>query len=177
MDRRRIGMVVAAIALAVAVGACAPEPPREFGKIDVDAINAMMAEFVTAYNAKDAEKLANMFSGTGMIMPANASALRGFEPVRGYFQGRFADGASDLTIEARDVAGHGPLDYLTGTYTLHMKPADGTDTKDRGKILWVTRNLGGQWKLEVHSWSSDFPPAPPPAPEPAADEAAKTKKK
>ncbi|MFB3854074.1 MAG: SgcJ/EcaC family oxidoreductase [Vicinamibacterales bacterium] len=175
MDRRRIGMVVAVISLAAVVGACGPEPPREFGKADIDAINTLMADFVTAYNAKDANKVANMFSGTGMVMPANASALRGFEPVRGYFENRFAEGATDLEMEARDVSGHGPLAYVTGTYTLHMKPADGTDTKDRGKILWVTKNLGGQWKLEIHAWSSDFPP-PEPAPEPAADEAAKTKK-
>lgn len=173
MELRRYGIGALALALATALASCGPEPPREFGKIDVEAINAMATEFVSAYNAKDAEKVANMFSGSGIIMPANASTLRGFEPIRGYFQTRFDEGASDLELETKDVSGHGPLAYVAGAYTLHLKPEDGSDTKDRGKFLWITRNLGGQWKLEVHSWSSDFPPpVPPPVPE---EEAAKKK--
>ncbi len=168
MELRRYGIALV-LALAAAVVSCAPEPPREFGKLDVEAINAMAAEFASAYNAKDAEKVANMFSGSGIIMPANASTVRGFEPIRGYFESRFHEGATDLEIETKDVNGHGTLAYVTGAYTLHFKGEDGSDTKDRGKFLWVTRLLGGQWKLEVHSWSSDFPPqVPAPAPEEAA---------
>jgi len=176
MERRRFGMGAVVLAFVAALAACGPAPPHEFDKTDVAAINAMVADFVAGYNAKDASKVANMFSGSGIIMPANASTIRGFEPIRGYFESRFAEGASALEIETRDVNGHGPLAYVTGAYTLHMRPADGTDTRDRGKFLWVTRNFGGQWKLEVHAFSTDFPP---PAPEPKADEeaAADAKKK
>jgi hypothetical protein len=32
-------------------------------------------------------------------------------------------------------------------------------THDRGKFLFVFRNLGGSWKIGYASWSSDLPPA------------------
>ncbi len=55
-------------------------------------------------------------------------------------------------MEPEDVAGHGPLAYQSGTYTL-----TGAAARDRGKYLIVMRNMAGNWRMEYTAWSSDLP--------------------
>jgi len=66
----------------------------------------------------------------------------------------------------QSVQGHGPLAYFAGTFSLNLKPADGPERRDRGKVIWILRKLGTQWKFEYQMMSSDLPPVTPPAPEP-----------
>jgi hypothetical protein len=33
------------------------------------------------------------------------------------------------------------------------------EVPDRGKYLFIFRNMNGQWKIEYTSWSSDLPPS------------------
>jgi len=154
--------ILGTIALAVAIGlaACSAPSPREFGKPDQDAIRQLIQSFVAAYNAKDLEKVGSFFTGNSMIMPANRSTLRGVDLVKTYYDERFKMGATDLQIEPHDVSGHGPLAYVTGTFSLSIKPPDGAvPTRDRGKVLWIVRDYNGKWLFEVQIMSSDLPPA------------------
>ena len=122
----------------------------------------MVQEFTRAYNAKDAPKVATLFAGGAVVMPPNASTLRGTEFIQAYFIGRFAQGASDLLIEPKDIAGSGALAYASGDFSLKMvPPAGGPERRDRGKFLWILRNFSGTWLLEYLIFSSDFPAAPP----------------
>jgi uncharacterized protein (TIGR02246 family) len=151
---------VLAVAAAVGLAACGGNgSSQEFGKPDVDQIRKMIQDFVTAYNAKDVEKVGSFFADTAALMPANRSILRGVELVRGYYQGRFTeDGATDLIVEAQTVDGHGPLGYVAATFSLNLRPPDGSAPRhDRGKVLWIVRKLGGQWKFEYQIMSSDLP--------------------
>ena len=154
--------MMAATALTVALAACSATAQREFGKADRDNIAKLVQDFTTAYNAKDAAKITTLFSGGAGLMPPNASTVRGAESIKGYFVNRFAQGATDLMIDPSDIAGSGTLAYIAGTYSLKLAPAGGPERKDRGKLLWVLRQLGGRWLLEYLIFSSDFPPAPTP---------------
>ena len=154
-------MIAATLALALA--ACSAPAQREFGKVDRDNITKLVQDFTTAYNAKDAAKITTLFSGGAGLMPPNASTVRGAESIKGYFVSRFAQVATDLAIDPSDIAGSGTLAYIAGTYSLKLAPAGGSERKDRGKLLWVLRQLGGRWLLEYLIFSSDFPPAPTPA--------------
>jgi uncharacterized protein (TIGR02246 family) len=139
---------------------------QEFGKADAEAIRTVIQDFVSAYNAKDSAKLISHFAGNAVLMPPNASTLRGPDSIKGYFEARFnVDGATDLTIDPKDVSGHGPLAYVSGDFSLTLKPASGPERHDRGKLLWILRNLSGRWLYEYSIWSSDLPP---PAPAPAS---------
>ena len=54
-----------------------------------------------------------------------------------------------LTIEPKDVTGHGPLAYVTGEYSISIQPvAGGGEQHDRGKFLWTARNMAGRWRFE-----------------------------
>jgi uncharacterized protein (TIGR02246 family) len=161
----RIRLVVLLAAL-TAAGCSGGARSQEFGKADAEAIRAVIQDFVSAYNAKDAAKLMSHFAGNAVLMPPNASTLRGPDSIKGYFETRFnVDGATDLTIDPKDISGHGPLAYVSGDFSLALKPAGGQERRDRGKLLWILRNLSGRWLYEYTIWSSDLPP---PAPAPAS---------
>lgn len=155
--------LIAASVMAVAFAACSAPAQREFDKADRDRITKLVQEFVTAYNAKDAQKLTTLFSGGAGLMPPNASTLRGTESIHGYFVSRFAQGASDLLIAPKDISGSGALAYASGEYSLKLAPAGGPERRDRGKFLWVLRDFSGKWLLEYLIFSSDFPAAPSPS--------------
>lgn len=164
-------MIVAALGLA----ACsAPAPSQEFGKADVDQIKAMVQDFVTAYNARDLEKVGSFFSASAALMPANRSTLRGVDTVKGYYEGRWKeDGTTNLSIVPETVDGHGPLGFFAGTFSLELKGPDGAVTgHDRGKVIWIVHKYAGGWKFDWQMMSSDLPPVVP-APAPDAKPAAK----
>jgi ketosteroid isomerase-like protein len=144
----------------VACGGSAPA--QEFGRADAEQISKMVQEFVGAYNAKDVEKIGTYFSGNASLMPANRSTLNGVEAIKGFYKERVTtEGATDLAIQMLSVQGHGPLAYFAGTFSLNLKPAGGTERHDRGKVIWILRKLGGQWRFEYQIMSSDLPPVVP----------------
>ena len=158
--------ITAAVVMAVALVGCGggPAPSQEFGKEDATQIRQLVSDLVAAYNAKEIDKLAGLFSGNAIIMPPNRSTLRGQELVKGYFQGRLNDeGATDLVLDQLTLDGQGTLAYVLTTYQLNLKPAGGTEERFRGKVVWIVRKLGGQWRFEVQMMSGDIPPAAPPA--------------
>jgi len=159
-----------AVTVAVGLAACGGSAPvEEFGRSDAEQISKMITEFSAAYNAKDVEKIATYFSGNASLMPANRSTLIGVEAIKGFYKERVTtEGATDLVIEKQSVQGHGPLAYFAGTFTLNLKPAGGTERHDRGKVIWILRKLGTQWKFEYQIMSSDLPPVVPAEPAPAA---------
>ena len=142
--------------LALVCGGCSQAQAPEFGKGDADRINKMLQEFVAAYNAKDALKVSQMFTGAAVVLPPNASTVRGNENVREYYVKRFEQGASALSLEAVDVGGHGPLAFVSGDYRLNLAPAGGEVRRDRGKFLFILRHVRDRWMLDHLMFSSDF---------------------
>ena len=158
-----------AVAAAAGLAACGGSAPTDqFGREDAEQISKMVQDFSAAYNAKDVEKIGTYFAGNASVMPANRSTLNGVDAVKGFYKERVTtDGATDLAIQMLSVQGHGPLAYFAGTFSLNLKPADGTERRDRGKVIWILRKLGAQWKFEYQMMSSDLPPVIPAEPEPA----------
>jgi ketosteroid isomerase-like protein len=142
--------------LALGGGGCSQAGPPEFGKADVDNINKMLQEYAAAYNAKDALKVSQMFTGAAVVMPPNSSTVRGQENVRDYYVKRFNQGASGLSLEAADVGGHGSLAFISGNYRLNLAPPGGEVRRDRGKFLFILRHVRDRWMLEHLMFSSDF---------------------
>lgn len=146
----RTAITAVALALTLGVSACAGPKQEEFGAADAAAIRKLDAEYVAAFNAKDIDKILTMYTENSVFMPPNAPTLRGTEPLKSFYKDLFAR-ATDLKMEAADVAGHGPLAYQSGAYSLA-----GTN-RDRGKFLFVMRKMGENWRFEYMIWSSDLP--------------------
>jgi len=162
-------MVCVVLGMALSLIGCGGSAPRdEFGRADAEQISKMVQEFAAAYNAKDVEKIGTYFAGNASLMPANRSTLTGVDAVKGFYQERVGiEGATNLAIQMLSVQGQGTLAYFAGTFSLDLKPEGGPERHDRGKVIWILRKLGGQWRFEYQIMSSDLPPAVPPAPEPA----------
>jgi len=152
-----------AVAAAAGLAACGGSAPTDqFGREDAEQISKMVQDFSAAYNAKDVEKIGTYFSGNASLMPANRSTLNGVEAIKGFYKERVTtEGATDLAVVMQSVQGHGPLAYFAGTFSLNLKPAGGPERRDRGKVIWILRKLGGQWKFEYQIMSSDLPPVIP----------------
>lgn len=149
--------------MALGLVACSDSAPRPFGEPETKAINELVAEFVTIYNAKDAPKLSRLFTEGGAVMPPNASTMRNTENIREDYVGRFAAGAADLVLEPQTIAGSGNLAFASGDYRLNMKPPEGQAHRDRGKFIFILRAFNGQWRLDHLMFSSDFGPEGGPA--------------
>lgn len=140
--------------------ACSNGPTAgKFGASDVEAIRKAAQDLAAAYNARDATKIVSLFSGAAVVMPPNTATLRGPDSIKGFYESRWAEGGTDLQIEARDIGGEGNLAYMSGTFSVVNRPPDGQERRDRGKFLWIARNLAGRWLFEYQMWSSDLPPA------------------
>jgi len=159
-------MLAVAVTVSLALASCGGRAPDGFGKGDLAAIQKLIGDFVSAYNAKDSAKVAGLFTGSGSLMVPNSSVVRGFDPIKGYYDMRFGIGATDLVIEATPT-GQAKLGYVVGTYSLRLAPEGGTETRDRGKLLMLMQKMpGNAWRIEILMWSSDLPPQVPPAPAP-----------
>lgn len=156
----RIRLLVAAVTVA-GLSACSSAPARTFGQPEIDSINKLVAEFIATYNAKDATKTALLFTDGGVVMPPNASTVRGTENVRIHYQKRFDQGASDLSLEPQTIAGSGALAFASGDYRLVMAPPGGQSQRDRGKFIFILREINGRWRLDHLMFSSDFAPGGP----------------
>lgn len=165
---RRGFAVYVVVAMALSLVACGGSAPKdEWGRADAEQISKMVKDFSEAYNAKDVEKIGGYFSGNASLMPANRAALNGVDAIKGFYKERVTtEGATSLAIQMLSVQGQGTLAYFAGTFSLDLKPEGGPQRHDRGKVIWILRKLGGQWKFEYQMMSSDLPPAVPPAPEP-----------
>ena len=158
-------MLAAVAAVGLAVVACGGRAPAEFGKEDLAAIQKLIGDFEAAYNAKDSAKIAGLFTGSGSVMVPNSAVVHGFESIKGYYDVRLgAMGARDLQISAMPT-GQGKLAYAVGTYSVVLAPEGGSETRDRGKVLFLFQKLpGNNWRMEIVMYSSDLPPVAPPAP-------------
>jgi ketosteroid isomerase-like protein len=157
---KRIATVALCAAL-IGTAACSGRSGPQFDRSDVDSITKLIEQLRIAFNAKDSSKAAALYSTTGVVMPPNRALMRGRQFVQQYYDDRFAEGASDLEIDAADISGQGNLAYASGDYRLNLVPKDGQKRRDRGKFLWVFRKNNGVWTIEYVIFSSDFvaPPA------------------
>ncbi len=148
----RYAVTIAALVLTLGVGACAGPKQQEFTRADAEAIKKNTAEFTAAFNSKQLDKVIEFYVDNSVLMPPNKPLLRGRDALMSYYSAEVARGGQ-LTMDAEEVQGHGPLAYVAGTYSISY---DGGG-RDRGKYLRVLRLMNGNWRLEKTIWSSDLP--------------------
>ena len=148
----RYAVTIAALMLTLGVGACAGPKQQEFTRADAEAIKKNIAEFTAAFNNKELDKVIEFYVDNSVLMPPNKPLLRGRDALKSYYSAEVARGGQ-LTMDAEEVQGHGPLAYVAGTYSISY---DGGG-RDRGKYLRVLRLMKGNWRLEKTIWSSDLP--------------------
>jgi ketosteroid isomerase-like protein len=145
MKRPSAAFVVFAIGLLAS--ACGSSRQNEFTTQEAGAIREKNEAFVAAFNNKQIPQIIDMYAENATFMPPNRPVLNQM-------------GGTNLKLEVSEVVGHGPLAYQAGSYEIEYKPATGTAPRDRdrGKYLFVLRNLNGPWRYEYTVWNSDLLP-------------------
>jgi len=146
-------VTIAALAFTIGVSACSGPQQQEFTRADGEAIRSNTASLTSAFNQKEVERIVALYDDNSVFMPPNAPVLRGRDPLKSFYGGLVAKGAADLRMEVESVAGHGPLGYESGTYTIAYQGGG----RDRGKYLRVLRKMNETWRAEYTIWSSDLP--------------------
>jgi len=150
---------MAAAAAILALAGCSKAPTGDqFTKADVESITKISQDLNAAFNAKDADKVSALFAPNAVLMPPNQSTARARDAVKQYYVARFEEGATNLELEAKDIAGTGTLAYANGDYRLNVEHAGTDPQRDRGKFLWVLKKNDGRWQIEYLFFSSDFAP-------------------
>ena len=151
---RRSVCVLATILL---LAACGSPKGEEFTTQDRANIQQKNQEFVDAFNAKQIDRILSIYTENSVFMPPNMPIIRGRDALKNFYTDLLNQGASDLKLDVSEIAGHGPIAYQTGPYELDYKLASGMSRHDRGKYLFVLRNMNGTWRLQYTMWNSDLP--------------------
>jgi ketosteroid isomerase-like protein len=153
-------LLAALIPALLLAAACSGPAPEEFTTKDAGTIRQQHETFVTAFNAKEATKIVDLYAENSVFMPPNEPIIRGKEALKHFYDDLLdKKGASNLRLDIAEVSGHGPLAYQSGTYEMELKPATGPAGRDRGKYLFILRRMPIGWKYEYTMWNSDLPPA------------------
>ena len=152
---------LSAVALAVVVGACAPPPPPDTTAADTAAINALRDAWVTAYNAADADAVANLYTEDAVDMPSQQPTASGRAAVRDLMASQFATGTAVATVTSDEMQLMGDWAFDRGTFTVNITPAAGGDPVMTGGryIVILRRQADGSWKLARGIDNSPVAPA------------------
>ena len=158
--------ILAGLVLTAALSACAPAappPPPDTTAEDTAAINALRDAWVAAFNAADAEALANMYTEDAIDMGSNEPSLTGRAAIRDSFVAQFGMGKGTATVTSEELQLAGDWAYDRGMFTLTMTPAAGGDpmtlANDRYLVI-LRKQADGTWKLARLINNSPTPPAP-----------------
>jgi ketosteroid isomerase-like protein len=154
-----ISRLLAAAVLAVAAAGCAGGAAKEngFTSADVTAIKDTTKAFAAAVSGHNTADVLAYYPEHVVFMPPNSGTIRGKEWLKGYYDMLLGSGGVSLSLEPRDVSGHGPLAYENGNYTMITRGENGEESRDRGKYLFVLRKFNGKWLYEYAMWNSDLP--------------------
>ncbi len=101
-------------------------------------------EWRDAYNAKDAARVASLYTEDGYYVSAHISA-HGREAIRGYFQRGIDAGGHIEAVQILETHSDGRLAYTVGTYD-----ANNAGQKVSGRILLVLVKRGDHWLIAAH---------------------------
>ena len=126
-----------------------------------EAILATDAEFVKAYNAKDAAKVASLYSEDAAALPTNDLRVDGRANIQKMWQGGIDAGFGALTLKTQEVQEAGDWAFAVGEYTAQYpdKTAKLIDVVGKYVEIWK-KGSGGKWYLYRDIWNDDPPKKP-----------------
>ena len=157
-----------ALVLAVVMLTCAPQsqPVVEDAastEADVEAIQALCVQWVTALEAGDVDGLLALYTDDAVRLPPGGPSYSGKAAFEEYFRGLFetisaevvwpVEGTEEIIV-ADDLAFH------LSEYILFITPNEGGETmEEKGKVVEIIqRQPDDSWKLAREIWNITPPP-------------------
>ena len=96
----------------------------------------VLADYETAWAARDAKALAGLFAEDGFVLPGGRPPVRGRAAIEQHYQGQ----GGPLSLRAIAYATDGSVGYILGGYTSEK------GKEDDGKFtLTLLKDAGGKW--------------------------------
>ena len=149
--------VLCAIALAVfGIESSAADSAKEMA-----ALQAVDQNWAKAYNAGDADAVANLYDEQAVLLPPGAPGVSGRAAIKSFFAKDVAGSQKagvTFTLGAKPAGGvSGDMGWQSGTYAVKDKAGKVVET---GKYLSVSMKKGGKWLYVRDTWNADGAPAP-----------------
>jgi uncharacterized protein (TIGR02246 family) len=144
-------------------GRVSDQTPKPNVDADSAAIAKTFAEYVSAWKASDAGRIANLYGDDAVILPGDHPAENGRAAITEFnksFFDQFAPGSFEISAEDTKIIGDWAFE--DGAYSFTAMPkAGGKQISDRGKYLVVLqRQNDGSWRWFRDIDNSDSPPEP-----------------
>lgn len=145
---------IAAIALALTTGACAPDPAVSSGET-LGELEARQEGSLEAMADGDAEAVAGYFAPDAVLHVAGRPPVQGRKQVREFYGNVFQFlSASTATSDRVRLSSGGHMAFVLGSTTNEFQTPDGL-VSYQGKFLAVWERVDGEWALAAYSISSD----------------------
>ena len=148
---RSVALILLAGLLAFALPACA-----EYVTAAIEAANAKMEK---DYAAGDTKAIAEAYTEDGVMLPPDATVVKGREAIEKLWKGWIDAGLKNLKLKSTSVEGSSDLAYEIGDFSLDVPSADGSMSAATGNyvVVWK-KGADGAWRLKVDTWNDT--PAP-----------------
>jgi len=121
------------------------------------AIRAAEREYMAAFNAHDANRLAAVHTADALLMLSNTPLASGTSALTTSFADFFKSASPTLSFAPTRIDVASPTVATdVGTYTLTLNSPDGAVT-DHGNYVTVWHKVNGQWKIAVDAPVSTTP--------------------
>ena len=148
------------ILLVLAISGCAPQMDVE---ADEAAIRETANEWMNAANAKDVERLVDLYADDASLFPPNAPLVTGKEAIGTVWSELIESPgfATSLQTTKVEISRAGDLAYMVGTLEDTRNDPEGNPVTDRGKwVVALKKQPDGAWKIVADIWNSDLPATP-----------------
>ena len=166
MSLSKSARIFTSLALLIALAACQPKAAPVDTAADVAAIETASQGWPKAYNEKNAEGVAALYTDDARVYPPGAAMVSGKAAVREYFTGDIANNWAEITVNDDETHVAGDWAWRTGTWSAAVTPVM------TGKYAEVWHRTADGWRIHRDIWNVDTAPPPPeppaaPAPPPA----------
>jgi len=156
---RRLSLMLLTVAGLCLLSACGEgvQPDARSIANAQDDIGQMHAQYLKAFNAKDASGVANTYTDDAILMPPNQAAVKSAIAIQTYERQELVAPVSGLLLNVNETEVSGDWAYCFGYYSLL---GNGGAIMDRGKFVEVLKHTGSGWKIHRDIYNSDLPMAP-----------------
>jgi uncharacterized protein (TIGR02246 family) len=121
-------------------------------------IRALAQEYVRHYNARDFDKLVNLFAKDGRFLAPYHPLAEGTASLREALQQFITEyDLHDLRVETTHVEVGGNIAFSFGTYTVNVRTPQGARLDEKGKWIVTLRREGKTWRIVGDCFNTDLP--------------------
>jgi ketosteroid isomerase-like protein len=132
-----------------------------------DALEKLRSEFVLAFNAKDAAKVASFYADDAIAMPPNDQMVTGRSNIEATFKKAFDNNVGSIALQTIESSTSGQWGFQAGMWKLTTGSAGNvagavvvaeSPRVTVGKNLVVYKRVGNGWKMAYDIWNDDAAP-------------------